>query len=123
MLIEYTGFTGRRWLVEAYEWSARTGFRQDVPARVAAAMLTDPHGEFRVCPAEPLLQLPGLDGEMAGRLALAGIGSGRELAAARQAKRLAAEIGATTRQVGGWIRAAAELPETTVGEAVPERRG
>lgn len=121
MLIEYTGLRTRRRLVGSHEWSKQTGFRQEVPADLAAALLTDPGGEFWVHPEEPLLSL--VNEEMAGRLALAGIGSGYELAAVRQAKRLATEVGVTARQVSGWIRAAASLPEAGEAEPEPERHG
>jgi hypothetical protein len=120
MLIEFTGPRTRRHLVEPYEWSARTGYVQDVPADLAACLLTDPRNQFTVAAQEPLLQL--MDKEMAGRLALAEIGSAAELAGVRKPTALAKEVGAALKVVRAWIDKAAELPEAEV-PVVPEHHG
>ena len=61
MLIEYTGPKIRRRLVDGYEWSRATGFAQDIPAELAAQLLTQPgKTEFVVHPSEPLLKIRGI---------------------------------------------------------------
>lgn len=124
MLIRYTGPGTRRRLVEQYEWSRQTGFRQDVPAGMAALLVTDPSGEFEIAPEEPLLRLLGLTAEIAGRLALAGIGSARELAdtPGRLVSRLARDVGEPARQFRVWVSGAGELPEAEISP-LPERHG
>jgi len=79
MLIEYTGPKTRIRLVAGHTWSRDNGYSQDVDAGLAAVLLTEPGDDFRVHPDEPLLALEGGSQEMAGRLALAGIGSLEQL--------------------------------------------
>jgi hypothetical protein len=75
MRIRFIGARVTRRLVGQYEWSAATGFLQDVDAVTAAELLTAPGDAFAVDESEPLLALSGLDAHRAGELALAGIGS------------------------------------------------
>jgi hypothetical protein len=83
MLIRYTGSSVIRRTVGPYEWSQATQFVQDVPADMAADLLTSPENAFEVDGREPLLRaapIPTTDDFMAG-LAMAGVESARQLAA------------------------------------------
>lgn len=79
MLIRYIGARVTRRLVGQHEWSASTGFVQDVDAAMAAELLTAPGSAFVVDTSEPLLTLSGLDAHRVAELALAGIGSVADL--------------------------------------------
>ena len=77
MLIRFSGPTVIRRVMGPYEWSMATQFVQDVPADVAADLLTMRDGRFVVDGEESLRQVVPATAEdivFAG-LALAGIGS------------------------------------------------
>ena len=78
MLIRFVGPAHVRRSIGPYAWAEHNDFVQDVPADVAADLLTSPEGRFIVeCQWEPLAHTapaPVTD-EVLAALALAGIGS------------------------------------------------
>ena len=113
MRLRYNKMTGRR-LWGALEWSATAGRVREVDdADLVVALLLQPQDQFSIDASEPLLKIAGVNPDVAGNLALAGVGSVQQLAAYRKAgiKDLAKSLKLPVRVVGAWVRAAAALCE------------
>jgi len=122
MLIRYTGSRIKRRIVGHHEWSAVTGWVQDVAAALAAELLTG--SGFEVDPGEPLLTLAGVNADNAGELALAGVGSLADLAglSAIEIKRLARALPwASESKIKSWCRQAKGI--TAEPEPKPQYSG
>jgi hypothetical protein len=88
MLIRFVGPAHVRRSIGPYEWAEHNDFAQDVPADVAADLLTSPEGRFVVeCQWEPLAHTAPVQAtdEVFAALALAGIGSVMDMAALDEA--------------------------------------
>jgi hypothetical protein len=82
MLIRFTGPSVIRRVVGPYEWGQHNGYVQDVPADMAANLLTMPGDAFTVDRADPLAQtapIPVVDADFAA-LAMAGVAYAIDLA-------------------------------------------
>lgn len=80
MLIRFVGPGHHVRQVMGYEWGREAGLVQDVPAEVAAHLLTTPGERFEVDDEEPLLE-QGLTKDEVGLLAIEGVGSVEEYVA------------------------------------------
>jgi predicted flap endonuclease-1-like 5' DNA nuclease len=111
MKIEFVKPGPVRRLVENYEWSALAGWVQDIPAQLAAELLTAPQGEFKISADEPLLEVQGIGPARALELAVAGIGTVTDLAGLDTAgiKRVAEETRASSKQVRDWTAQARQM--------------
>ena len=111
MLIRFVGPAHVRRVVGPYEWAEHNDFVQDVPADVAADLLTSPEGRFVVeCEWEPLAHtapVPATD-EVLAALALAGIGSVIDMAALDEAgiEHLSRYAGLDSALVSAWADSA-----------------
>lgn len=107
MRIRYVGSGVRR--IDDVEWNASNDHTVDVPAALAAELLTYPRPEFEAARDEPLRTVAGAEA-LAG-LALGGIGSLAELAALDDdgVTRLASESGLGERKIQSWVEKAREL--------------
>lgn len=140
MKIRYVGKAAIREIErdgERFAWAADVDFVQDVPADLAAELLTYPRPDFVVDASEPLYQLIGprlSDGELialgkAGQdrlealqasvtsilagMAVAGVGSLEELAGQDDTvvELLARENVVSTKQIMAWVKQARKLME------------
>lgn len=104
MRLFYGGPAQARVIGEA-RWTAANRWTVDVPAATAAEALCQPGERFEVALDEPLRTLRGMTDDALFELAMAGIGSVEELAAATpdQVKKLSA----TLPKVRAWQRDAA----------------
>ena len=73
MLIRFVGPGHHVRVVGEFEWGRKAGWVQDVPAELAANLLTTPGEQFEVADEEPMLEYMSKDD--AGLLAINGIGS------------------------------------------------
>ncbi len=112
MRITWTGSRITRRLVGGYEWSQATQYVQEVPAGLAAELLTAPE-PFAVAKDEPLLTLRGVGPHTVGLLALGGVGSVADLAAldATEIRQVAEASGLSRTQIRKWATVARSMSE------------
>jgi predicted flap endonuclease-1-like 5' DNA nuclease len=118
MKIEFLKRGPVRRLVGSHEWSDKAGWVQDIPAQLAAELLTAPQGEFKISADEPLLEIQGIGPARALELAVAGIGTVMDLAGLDTAgiKRIAAETRASVQQVRDWAAQARQMTKINTVE-------
>jgi hypothetical protein len=75
MKLEFTGKRHIRRIVGEVEWSAKAGWVQEVPAELAAELLTSPEARFKVSDSDPSRDLKGITEDEIVALILAGIES------------------------------------------------
>lgn len=123
MRIRWTGLQLVRRLVGDYEWSAATGFVQDVTdAGLAAELLTEPLGAFVVDTDDAVLKLAGIGPQRAAEMALAGIATLSDLAALDETgiTRLDRTIWASRTQIRAWVKQARAILEQSVDKEQEE---
>ncbi len=117
MRIRWTGAKVVRRVIGAYEWSAATGFVQDVvEAELAVELVTSPVEQFVVDSAEPLGTLKGVGEQRAAELLLCGIATLNDVAAldSTGVQRVAAAINGSVQQVRAWVKQARQILEQSV---------